>query len=119
MKRILVVGLVVAVFAVVGYAVPAFAHGPEGTGTVTTNQDAWGTMYEACQTGDWEAMAEAAEGVHGDDFGYMPYHGEGYYVPEDGGQGPANNGGGTWNHMGGGTTGGGTTGGGWGGMMGW
>jgi hypothetical protein len=114
MKRILLVGLVVAGLAVVGYAGTAFAHGAEGTGTVTTNQDTWGTMYEACQTGDWEAMTEAAEAVHGEDFGYMPYHGEGYYAPEDGGQSPANNRGGTWDHMGGGTTGGG-----WGGMMGW
>lgn len=114
MKRILMVGLVVAGLAVVGFAVPVFAHGPEAIGTATANQNTWEAMYEACQTGDWEAMAEAAEVVHGEDFGYMPYHGGDYYAPENGGQGPANNWGGTWDHMGGGTTGGG-----WGGMMGW
>ena len=107
MKRILVVGLVVAGLAVVGYAVPAFAHGPEGTGTVITNQDAWGTMYEACQTGDWEAMAEAAAEVHGDNFGSMPFHDEGNYAPEEGGQVPDNHWGegGTQHHMGGGMMG--------------
>lgn len=114
MKRILLVGLVVAGLAVIGYAVPVFAHGPEATGTATTNQDTWGAMYEACQTGDWEAMAEAAEAVHGEDFGYMPHYGEGYYTPEVGGQGPANNWGGMWDHMSGGTMGGGR-----GGMMSW
>jgi hypothetical protein len=116
MKRILLVGLVVAGLTVVGFSVPAFAHGPEATGTVTTNQGTWEAMYEACWTGDWEAMAEAAEAVHGEDFGYMHFHGEGNYAPKEGDQVPANNWGGTWDHMGGGTTGGG---GGGGGMMGW
>lgn len=102
MKRIMMVGLVVAGLAVVGYAIPVFAHGPEDTGRATTNQDTWEAMYEACETGDREAMAEAAKEVHGEDLGYMPCNGEGYYAHEEGGQIPANHWGGMWDHMGGG-----------------
>jgi hypothetical protein len=107
MKRILLVGLVVAGLAVVGYAIPVFAHGPGGAETSTINQGTWEAMYEACQAGDWEAMTEAAEAVHGDNFGSMPYHGEGNYAPEEGGQVPADHwgGGGTQHHMGGGMMG--------------
>ncbi len=36
-------------------------------------------MHEACESGDWEAMAEAAEEVHGDDFEDMPCHSEDSY----------------------------------------
>ena len=98
MKRILLVGLVIAGlgFLVVSFALPALAHGPEGGEAAPANHEAWEAMHEACESGDWEAMAEAAEEVHGEDFGSMPCHDEG------------------WGHMGGGMMGGG-----WGGMMGW
>ncbi len=33
-------------------------------------------MHEACESGDWEMMAEAAEKVHGEDFSSMPCHDE-------------------------------------------
>jgi len=76
MKRILLVGLVVASI-VAGFAIPAFAHGLQGGEAAPADQDAWESMHEACETGDWEAMAEAAEEVHGEDFGDMPCHGDG------------------------------------------
>ena len=104
MKRILLVGLVIAGLAVVGYAIPVFAHGPEGAATSTINQGTWQAMYEACEAGDWEAMTEAAEAVHGEDFSGMHVHGEGNYASEERGQVPADHwgGGGMQHHMGGG-----------------
>ncbi len=102
MKRILLVGLVVASLGLLaaGFAIPAFAHGPGGGEATPADQDAWESMHEACETGDWEAMAEAAEEVHGEDFGDMPCHGDG-----------DNRWDGMGGHMGGGMMGGG--------MMGW
>ena len=93
--------------AVVGYAIPVFAHGPEGAEASTINQSTWEAMYKACRNGDWEAMTEAAEEMHGDNFGSMPYHGENYYAPDDGDQVPADHwgGSGTQHHMGGGMMG--------------
>ena len=107
MKRILLVGLVIADLAVVGYAIPVFAHGPEGAATSTINQGTWQAMYEACEAGDWEAMTEAAEAVHGEDFSGMHVHGEGNYASEERGQVPADHwgGGGMQHHMGGGMMG--------------
>ena len=101
MKRILLVGLLVASLGllVAGFAIPVFAHGPGGGEAAPADQDAWESMHEACETGDWEAMAEAAEEVHGEDFGDMPCHGDG------------SNHWGMGGHMGGGMMGGG--------MMGW
>ena len=52
-------------------------------------------MHEACESGDWEAMTEAAEEVHGEDLDYMPYHDENDYAS-------ANRWGGMGGHMGGG-----------------
>lgn len=71
MKRILLVGLVVASLGLLaaGFAIPAFAHGPGGGEAAPADQDAWEAMYEACVNGDWEAMAEAAEEAHGDGMG--------------------------------------------------
>ena len=68
MKRILIVSLVlVSLVLVAVFTVPIFAHGPEDGEPV--DQDAWGAMHEACESGDWETMAEAAEEAHGDDMG--------------------------------------------------
>ena len=99
MKTSLLVGLAMVGLAllVAGFGVPVFAHAPEGGEATTANQETWEAMHEACETGDWEAMADAAAEVHGEDFGYMPCHGEGYH--------PANPGGGMGGHMGGGMMG--------------
>ncbi|MFC2021720.1 hypothetical protein ACFLTR_00670 [Chloroflexota bacterium] len=92
MKTILVIGLVIATLGLLaGFAIPVFAHGPDED--VPANQEAWESMHEACEIGDWEAMAEAAEEVHGEDFDSMPCHGEDYYAPD-------NHGGGMGSHMG-------------------
>ena len=50
-------------------------------------------MHEACESGDWEAMAEAAEEVHGEDFDYMPCH-------DENDSAPTNHWGGMRGHMG-------------------
>ncbi len=102
MKRILLVGLVIVSLLVAGFAIPVFGHGPEDGEAAPENEEAWEAMYESCEAGDWEAMAEAAEEVHGDDFGYMPCHGQGDYATEDGTQVRANRWGGMGGHMGGG-----------------
>ncbi len=97
MKKILVVGLVIAILSLLAsLAIPALAHGPGDGEAVPTNGEAWEAMHEACENGDWEAMAKAAEEVHGEGFGHMSYRG------------------GMGGHMGGGMMGGG-----WGSMMSW
>ncbi|MEE8470689.1 MAG: hypothetical protein V3S51_05100 [Dehalococcoidia bacterium] len=108
MNRILLVGLVPVGLGLLAaaLAIPAFAHGPEGGDEVAADQGAWEAMHEACEDGDWEAMVEAAGEVHGEDFGHMPWHGDGDPVHPDSWHGM--NG-----HMGGGMMGG------WGSMMGW
>ena len=106
MKRILLVGLVIAVLSLmVVFAIPVLAHGPEDGETVPADQKAWEAMHEACEEGDWEAMTEVAEEVHGGDFGSMPCHDEDDYTSNNG-----------WGGMGG-HMGGGMMGGGWRGMM--
>lgn len=67
MKKILVVGLVIVTLSLLAsLAIPALAHGPGDGDAVTTNGEAWEAMHEACENGDWEAMAEAAEEAHGE-----------------------------------------------------
>ncbi len=107
MKKTLLVGLVVASLSLLaaGLAIPAFAHGPEGREATPANHEAWEAMHEACDNGDWEAMAEAAEEVHREGLGNMPCHGEGYYAPEEGTQTPDNHWNGMGGHMGGGMMG--------------
>jgi hypothetical protein len=39
-------------------------------------------MHEDCENGDWEAMAEAAEEMHGEDFDDMPCHSEDDYTSD-------------------------------------
>lgn len=102
MKRILLVGLTIAVLSLgTGFAIPALAHGPTEGDSETTDYGTWQVMHEACEEGDWEAMVEAAEEAHGEDFSSMPYHDEDDYSSNNG-----------W----GGMMGGGMMGGGWGGM---
>ncbi len=39
-------------------------------------------MHEDCENGDWEAMAEATEEMHGEDFDDMPCHSEDDYTSD-------------------------------------
>jgi len=79
LKRILLVAVVLAALGVLvaGFAIPAFAHGPEVGDVTTAGDEAWEAMHQACEDGNWEAMAQAAEEVHGEDFDSMPCHGDG------------------------------------------
>ncbi len=101
MKKVLVVGLVIASLTLLfSFAIPVLAHGSGDGETAPADQEVWEAMHEACEDGDWEAMAEAAEEVHGKDFGSMPCHNEGYSPPEDGDRVPTNRWGGMGGHMG-------------------
>ena len=124
MKKLMLIGVVVAGL-VAAIAIPAFAHGPDSGDDTSVNRDAWQTMYKACLTGDWDAMAEAAEDVHKEDFVYMPCYGGGYYapgnetqasnegtqIPDEGTQAPGNRWDEMGDYMGGGMMGGGMMGG--------
>ena len=79
MKKLLLIGSIVAVLGllIAGFTTPIFAHGPDGGGATPDNGTAWEAMHEACESGDWEAMAKAAGEAHGEDFDHMPYH-DGY-----------------------------------------
>jgi hypothetical protein len=106
MKRILFVGLIITALSLVaGFASPVFAHSSSEGDSRTSDPEIWKAMYEACEQGDWEAMAEAAEEVH-QSVGYAPCHNyeyqpSNYWRPN------------SWGGMMGGHMGG------WGGMMGW
>lgn len=93
------IGLIVLVggLLIAGLTTPIFAHGPNDSEVAPADEEAWEAMHEACWSGDWEAMAEAAEEMHGEDFDHMPCHG--YYAPEDEG-GSATRWGGMGGHMG-------------------
>ena len=82
MKKLLLIGSIVLVLGllIVGFTAPIFAHGPDDGGATTADEEVWETMHEACENGDWEAMAEAAEEFHGHDFDDMPCHSEGGYA---------------------------------------
>ncbi len=83
MKKLLLIGSIVLVLAllIVGFTTPIFAHSPDDGGATPADEGAWEAMHEACENGDWETMAKAAEEVHGEDFDYMPYHDENDYAP--------------------------------------
>ncbi len=100
MKKFLLIGSVVLVLGllIVGFAAPIFAHSPDDGEATPANEEAWAAMHEACENGDWAAMAEAAEEAHGEDFNHMPYHDENNY-------GHTNRWGGMGGHMGGGMMG--------------
>ncbi len=104
MKRILLVGLVIAVLSlIVAFSIPVFAHGPTDGDSGTPDQETWQAMHEACEEGDWEAMVEAAEEFH-EEAGYGDCHDYGYGDEDS----AYSQGGMMGGHMGGG-----------GGMMGW
>ena len=81
MKKSLLIGSIMLVLGllIAGLMTPVFAHGPDDGGAVSGNNEAWEAMHEACESGDWEAMVEAAEEVHGEDFDYMHHYDEGYH----------------------------------------
>ncbi len=86
MKKLLLIGSIVLVLGllIAGFTTPIFAHSRDDGGATPANEEAWKAMHEACESGDWEAMAKAAEAVHGEDFDYMPYHDENDYAPAGG-----------------------------------
>jgi len=86
MKKLLLIGAIVLVLGllIVGFTAPIFAHSPDDGGATPADEEMWETMHEACESGDWEAMAEAAEETHGEDFDYMPCHDEDDYTPDGG-----------------------------------
>ena len=95
MKKLILIGSVIvvmgALFAIFG--IPALAQ-PSDNVTAPPDQQARQDMYQACQNGDWSAMADAAQRAHGDNWNGMM---------------------GGWSNPSGGNSG---TGSGWGGMMG-
>ena len=77
MKKLLLIGSIVLVLGllIVGFATPIFAHSPDDGGATPESEEAWEAMHEACESGDWETMAEAAEEAHGEDWdGHMGGH---------------------------------------------
>ena len=71
MKKLLMIGSIVLVLGllIIGSTTTIFAHGPDDGGVTPADEEAWEAMHEACESGDWEAMAEAAEEAHGEDMG--------------------------------------------------
>jgi len=82
MKKLLIIGSMVLILALLaaGFTTPIFAHGPDDGEATPADEEVWEAMHEACESGDWEAMAEAAEEFHGNDFDDMPCHSEGGYA---------------------------------------
>ena len=76
MKKALLIFVVIVGLVMLVVSVPVLAHGPDD-GVGAPSEQSWEAMYEACQNGDWDAMAEAAEEFHGEDFGLMHGDGEG------------------------------------------
>lgn len=77
MRKLLVIAIVVVILGLIGgFAIPAFAHGPEEGEVATSDSGSWEAMHEACEEGDWAAMEEAAEAFHGE-AGYGDCHGNG------------------------------------------
>jgi len=81
MRKVLLLGSIVLVLGllIAGFTTPIFAHGPDDA--TPADGEMWETMHEACESGDWEAMAEAAEEAHGEDLDYMLCHDEDDYAP--------------------------------------
>ena len=60
MRKLLLIGSILLVLGllVIGFATPIFAHSPDDGEITPANGGAWEAMHEACEEGDWEAMAE-------------------------------------------------------------
>ena len=69
MKKLLLIGSIVLVLGllVVGFTTPIFAHSPDDGGATPADDGAWETMHEACENGDYEAMAEWYAQCHGEE----------------------------------------------------
>lgn len=82
MKKLLLIGAIVLVLGllIAGSTTSIFAHGTDNGGATPADEGACEAMHEACESGDWEAMAEAAEETHGEDFDHMPYYNENGYA---------------------------------------
>lgn len=74
MKRAWLIGMIALGAMAVGIAIPAFADGPSTADDDVPTATTWERMYDACRNGDWEAMAEAADDLHGPGFEDMPCH---------------------------------------------
>lgn len=62
MKKIALILAGIALLSLIIFAaVPALAHGPSDG---ETDDGTWNAMYEACENGDYQAMADAAEEYH-------------------------------------------------------
>ncbi len=87
MKKSLLIGSIMLVLGllIAGFIAPVLAHGPDDGRATPASGEAWEAMHEACESGDWEAMAEAAKEVHGEDFDDMPCHDEDDYALNGGG----------------------------------
>ena len=71
MKDVLLVGLIVAgLSSLASLPGPVSAYRLGIAQAPLTNPDACEAMFEACETGDWEAMADSAEEKHGERIGY-------------------------------------------------
>lgn len=67
MNRTLIIGLVIVALSVAAFfTLPALANGPVDGDAGTPGDAAWQEMHEACEEGNWEAMAEAAAKFHAD-----------------------------------------------------
>ena len=82
MKKGMLIGLIVGIAVMAAlFAIPALAQNPSddaGQDSPPINQgvpDTWQNMWNACQSGDWDAMADAAEEFHGSNYGVMPCYG--------------------------------------------
>ncbi len=75
-KKLIIITVAVMVGLFAGFAIPAFANGPQDG--PQADQDGWQAMHDACGQGDGEAMSRAAEEVHGADFSSMPCNGVDY-----------------------------------------
>jgi len=104
MKKLLLAGLILAGLGLLvgAFAIPALANEQDENQDTGISGNAWEAMHEACETGDWEAMAEAAKEAHGEDFGNMPCHGENSGAPGESTGVTTNSWGDMGDHMGGG-----------------
>ncbi len=82
MKKKLLIGSILLVLGllIVGATTPIFGHSPDDGGAPPADGEAWEAMHEACESGDWEAMTEAAEEAHGDDHAHHWWGGMGGHM---------------------------------------
>lgn len=99
MLKALLIGIVVVASGILVASLPVFAHSAEDGEGAPSDQE-WAAMHEACEIGDWDAMAETAEETHGEDFEDMPCHDDTDHADQGETLGDDNYSGATWGHMG-------------------